>query len=120
MNPLPTNRAAWCEVLDLNPGDRVLVVSDQPDPARHRLERMGAIVEVDSGSGVGPWDMVVVDRPDDLGAVIKAWARVRPGGQLALVTDNGRSPLRWLDKRTGTAGGPAVGTLSEITESLAE
>lgn len=121
MSRTPPNRAAWCEVLDITPGDRVLLASEEPDPARHRLERMGAVVDVETESnGHGPWDLVVVERPGRLDALTNAWARVRPGGQLALVTDNRRSPLRWLDERTGSSGGPTIGTLTEITTGLAE
>jgi hypothetical protein len=115
---MPANRAAWCEVLDVVPGDRVLIMSAEPEPARERLERMGATVGRDDDRQ-GRWDLVVVERPHRLDALPAAWEQVRPGGQLVIVTDNGRSPLRWFDARTGSPGGPTLGSLSGITTALA-
>lgn len=121
MNDNPPNRAAWCEVLDITSGDRVLVFSDQPDAPRRRLEPMGATVAVSAtAEGSDRWDLVVVDRPKSLDGLARAWPRVRPGGRLVVVTDNRRSPLRWLDERIGSPGGPTVGSVETIRASLAE
>jgi hypothetical protein len=96
-------------------------MSGEPDPARRRLERMGVTVETAAADDPSVrWDLVITEQPDRPEMLAVAWDRVRPGGQLVVITDNQRSPLRWLDARTGSPGGPTIGTLRQITTRLAD
>lgn len=105
-------------MLDISSGDRVMLVSDDPDAALRRLAHIGVTPRVGEDLERG-FDLVVVERPATLDALPKAWAHVRPGGRLVVVTDNGRSPLRWLDGRSGKPIGPAIGSLTQMRSALA-
>jgi Phosphotransferase enzyme family len=108
--------AAWVDLLGDVRGARTLVAEWAPGCAASVLVERGAVVSSDARDG--PFDLVVLDGTP--GRVTSSVAgALRPGGRVALVVDNARSPLRLLDRAYGRPAGPAVGSLARVRRRLA-
>lgn len=103
------NGAAWADLLDLAPGEVAVVVEHDAGRGATALEALGATATV-AAIGDGPpagCALVVLDGVEpDLPALQWAAGALAPGGRLAVVADNGLSPLRAIDRLRGRAVGP--------------
>ncbi len=106
----------WVDLVDVRPGDRVLLIDSGSRRAENALRASACdLTTATLGSwqreaGAGLYDLICVDgvgmpSPDALRGLTHA---LSPEGRFALVIDNQWSPLRALDRRHGSAA-PSVG-----------
>ena len=115
-------RAAWIEMLQPELAARVALCSPSPEPARRRLARTnGELTVCERMDRLPPgstWDLVILEHPVARSEITAACSAVAPGGRVAVVAGNPRSPLRLADRLVGAGTGPSIGSLGRIRRAL--